>query len=557
VTAHRMFGADRGAPGAGLPEGRRTGRGSRAPAAHRAKRAGWAAGIAVAAVVLFLCYLRLSQRVPVGSDGGSNALQAWDMLHGNVLLRHWTVSDVSFYPTELVQYALIEALWGLGPNVVHIAGAMTYTVLLLLAAWLAKGPATGREGLIRALVAAVVMLAPAPGAGPTLLMSPDHFGSTVPVLLAWLTAEPLLTDRAGRARWYVPPAVAIVLAWGQFADGLILVTGVAPMVIVCAVRAGVKLWRRRAVPGTPRGWPWAEVSLAAAAVVSAGLARAASALIRLSGGFAVRPVPISFAGLAALPHNLKLTAEGLLVIFGADLTGPHSGPDLAFAALHLILVAAVAVAFVIALGRLGRDGELAIPGLAIAIVLNVAAYVPTALVQDLRSTRDISAVLPFAAVLAGRVLAGPLLRARLTAVLAVTGAVCAAALGYSAAQPPQPAQNQSLAAWLASRHLSDGLAVNYWVANSTTLDSGARIAVRQVGMGNGFIVRPLPRELQTGWYRPASQYADFYVANDVNPGNSAAEEAAAVRTFGPPAQVLHPAGYTVLVWHKNLLAGLG
>jgi hypothetical protein len=510
----------------------------------------------VVAVVLFLCYLRLSQRVPVGSDGGSNALQAWDMLHGNVLLRQWTVSDVSFYPTELVQYALIEALRGLGPNVVHIAGAMTYTVLLLLAAWLAKGRATGREGVIRALIAAVVMLAPAPGAGPTLLMSPDHFGSTVPVLLAWLTAEPLLADRAGRARWYVPPAVAIVLAWGQFADGLILVTGVAPMVIVCAVRAGVKLWRRRAVRGTPRGWPWAEVSLAAAAVVSVGLARAASALIRLSGGFAVRPVPISFAGLAALPHNLKLTAEGLLVIFGADFTGPHSGPDLAFAALHLIVVAAVAVAFVIALGRLGRDDELAVPGLAIAIVLNVAAYVPTTLVQDLRSTRDISAILPFAAVLAGRVLAGPLLRARLTAALAVTGAVCAAALGYSAAQPPQPAQNQSLAAWLASRHLSDGLAVNYWVANSTTLDSGARIAVRQVGMGNGFIVRPLPRELKAGWYSPASQYADFYVANDVNPGNSAAEEAAAVRTFGPPAQVLHPAGYTVLVWHKNLLDGL-
>ena len=556
MTAHRMSGADRGAPGAGLPEARRTGRGSRAPAARRAQRAGWAAGIAVVAVALFLCYLRLSQRVPVGSDGGSNALQAWDMLHGNVLLRQWTVLDVSFYPAELVQYVLIEAVRGLGPDVVHIAGAMTYTLLVLLAAWLAKGRATGREGLIRAALAVVIMLAPAPGAGPTLLMSPDHFGSTVPVLLAWLTAEPLLADRAGRARWYVPPAVAIVLAWGQFADGLILVTGVAPMVIVCAVRAGVKLWRRRAVRGTPRGWPWAETSLAAAAVVSVGLARAASALIRLSGGFAVLPVPISFPGLAALPHNLKLTAEGLLVIFGADFTGPLSRPALAFAALHLIGVAAVAVAFLVALGRLGRDDELAVPGLAIAIVLNLAAYVPTALVQDLRSTREISAVLPFAAVLAGRVLAGPLLRARLTAALAVTGAVCAAALGYSAVQPPQPAQNQSLAAWLASRHLNDGLAVNYWVANSTTLDSGARIAVRQVGMGNGFIVRPLPRELKTGWYSPASQYADFYVANDVSPGNSAAEEAAAVRTFGRPAQVLHPAGYTVLVWHKNLLDGL-
>ena len=202
----------------------------------------------MAAVVLFLCYLRLSDRVPAGSDGGSIALQAWDMLHGNVLLRHWTVSDVSFYPAELVQYALIEAVRGLGPEVVHIAGAMTYTLILLLAAWLAKGRATGREGLIRALVAAVVMLAPAPGMSPTLLMSPDHFGSAVPVLLAWLTVDLLPGRQAGRPRWYVPPAVAILLAWGQFADGLILITGVAPMVIVCGVRAAVKLWHRR--PGS-------------------------------------------------------------------------------------------------------------------------------------------------------------------------------------------------------------------------------------------------------------------------------------------------------------------
>ena len=529
----------------------------------------------MAAVVLFLCYLRLSDRVPAGSDGGSIALQAWDTLHGNVLLRHWTVSDVSFYPAELVQYALIEAVRGLGPEVIHIAGAMTYTLILLLAAWLAKGRATSREGLIRALVAAVVMLAPAPGMSPTLLMSPDHFGSAVPVLLAWLTVDLLPGRQAGRPRWYVPPAVAILLAWGQLADGLILITGVAPMVIACGVRAAVKLWHRppgssapgRGAPGpgppgpgapgtkAPRGWPGAEISLAVAAIVSVGLARVATALIGHSGGFTVRPVPTAFAGLAALPYHLQLTAEGLLGLFGADFFDSHSRPDLAFAAGHLIVVAAAALAFLLALRRLGRDDELAVPGLAIAIVLNVVAYAPTLFVQDLHSTRDISAVLPFAAVLAGRLLAGPLLRTRLTAALAILAVACAAALGYNAAQPAQPAHGQSLAAWLATRHLSGGLAVDYWGANITTLDSGGRIAVRQVGLSNGALTQPLPRELKSDWYSPASQYADFYVASDINPASSS-EQAAAVRTFGPPAQALRPAGYTVLVWHKNLLAGL-
>jgi len=50
---------------------------------------------------LFACYLRLSATFPVGSDGASNALEAWSLLHGNWLLRGWTLTDVSFYTTEL------------------------------------------------------------------------------------------------------------------------------------------------------------------------------------------------------------------------------------------------------------------------------------------------------------------------------------------------------------------------------------------------------------------------------------------------------------------------
>ena len=551
---HRVSGSDRVTPRHPRAGGRR----SRTPVL---RRAGWTAGIVLAAAALFLCYLRVSRGTAVGSDGGSISLQAWDMLHGNVLLHGWTTSDVSFYPAELVQYVLIEAVRGLGPDVVHIAGAMTYALLVLLAAWLAKGRATGRKGLIRAAVAVVIMLAPAPGAGPTLLLSPDHFGSAVPVLLAWLAVDRPAARGPRWARWGTPVIVALVLAWGQLADGLVLVTGVIPMVIVCGLRAGVKAWpAAHRVRGS--SLPWAEVSLAAAAIVSAGLARAGGALIRLSGGFALQPVATTFAGLATLPHHLKLTAEGLLAIFGADFfSGPLSRPALAFAVLHLIGVAAVAVAFLVALGRLGRGDELAVPGLAVAIVFNIAAYVPSLFVQDLRSTREISAVLPFAAVLAGRLLGdrmldGPLLRFRLTAALAVLGLVFAAALGYGAAQPGQPAQNQSLAAWLAARHLSGGLSVDYGVANSTTLDSGGRITVRQIALSNGALARPTPRETKASWYEPAHEYADFIVASDARPGDWSGEWAAAVRAFGPPARVLHPAGYTVLFWPRNLLTGL-
>ena len=159
---------------------------ARTSAATLAKRAGL---VVLAAAVLFFCYWRQSQAVPLPSDGSGNVLQAWDMLHGNLLLHHWWVSDVSFYTTELPQYMLIEALTGLGPWVVHVAAAMTYTLLVLLAALLAKGNARGGKGRARALLAAGLMLAPQLSATSILLLSPDHIGTAVPLLVIWLLID--------------------------------------------------------------------------------------------------------------------------------------------------------------------------------------------------------------------------------------------------------------------------------------------------------------------------------------------------------------------------------
>src|ERR1022692_415806 len=225
------------------------------PPVSYGRRAGRAAWLAAAGVVLFLCYLRLSRTVPVNSDGASNALQAWDMLHGNLLLHGWWLSDVSFYTTELPQYMLVESVRGLGPDVVHVAAAMTYTLLMLLAGLLAKGRATGREAVARVLIAAGIMLAPQLGnASYALLLSPDHLGTGVPLLLLWL-----VIDRAP-PRWYVPVTAGLLLAWVQVADSITLIVGVIPLVIAWAARG----WHERAgkdredpgenaVPPLPRG----------------------------------------------------------------------------------------------------------------------------------------------------------------------------------------------------------------------------------------------------------------------------------------------------------------
>src|SRR6266851_1905782 len=145
-----------------------------------------ATAVALAVALLFLAYLRVSRTYPENSDESNDLLMAWDMLHGNVLLHGWYLSDVSFITTELPQYALLAGLFGLHSDTAHIAAAMTYTLVLVLAVLLARGPVARRKARPRMLLTAGLMFAPQLGVGVfILLLSLGHIGTAVPLLLTW------------------------------------------------------------------------------------------------------------------------------------------------------------------------------------------------------------------------------------------------------------------------------------------------------------------------------------------------------------------------------------
>jgi hypothetical protein len=526
--------------------------GTRWAGTHRAGRAGV---VVLAAAVLFVCYWRQSLTQPISSDGAANALQAWDMLHGNLLLHGWLLSDVSFYTTELPQYMLIEAIRGLGPGVVNLAAAMTYTLLVLLAGLLAKGDAGGREGQARFLLAAGIVLAPQLSATSTLLQAPDHTGTAVALLVVWL-----VIDRA-RPHWLVLVAVCVMLAWIMVADSIILLTGIVPIAVAAGVRAARAL-AKRAEPD------WHELSLAAAAILAGGFGAMAPLIIRAAGGYTAASVPGHIVGQDRLPGAARVAFHAALNIFGANVVAAHSALELAFAVLHLAGAALAAWAACLAALRFFRARDLLVPAFAVAIAVNLAAFLLTA--QALAATREIAAVLPLGAVLAGRLLgprllagktaarqtAGKALRVPLRPALAVVAAGYLAALGYGAAQPAVPAMSEPLATWLVAHGYSHGLA-GYWQAGSTTLDAGARVSVSSVGRGPGGRVVPGHWETSTLQYDPSRQYADFVVVKNSGTYSTRWLRGAAERTFGPPRQTYVVGPYTIMSWHANLLTRLG
>jgi len=508
-------------------------------------------------VLLFAVYLRQAWLVPTSSDGAANALQAWDMLHGNLLLRGWALSDVSFYTTELPQYALVEAARGLNSDTVHVAAAMTYTLVVLLAALLARGRARGAEGAARALLAVGIMLAPQPGDGRlVLLSSPDHVGTQVPLLLVWLVL--------GRAppRWWVPLAVGMLLAWAQIADPLTLFEGVVPLVIVSAVR----MCRRR---GPWRG-QWFELSLAAGSIIAVAAADLALALIRHAGGFAVQVPRTALVSVSEIAIHVWYAAEGVLLLYGADFFGQPTVAATILALLHLAGVVLVAWALARAL-RAFLDAEMVLQVLTAAFVLLLAAYVTSGAAVELSRTREIVGVLPIGAVLAGRLVAGGLVArlaaARLAAArragrwlvpagIAVVACYAGGAV-YEAAQPPVPGPNQMVASWLRAHHLTSGIA-GYWEANIITADSAGQVQVGAVCRA-GRKVRVLAWEAKKSVYDRRRREASFFIYSPLDARSAPFDSpspAEARATFGPPAETFQVAGDTVLVWPTNLLADL-
>jgi hypothetical protein len=517
----------------------------RLPGSHRRGR--WVA-VVVAGCVLVAVYLRLSRSVAANADGSSNALQAWDMVHGNVLLNGWTVTDVSFFTTELVQYALLELLFGLTVDVQHIAAAVTFTLLVMLAVAVARGRARGVEALARMGVAGAVILAPAPGHGyETLLTSPNHTGTAVPLLVAWL-----VLDRTTRGGWRVPLVLWALLTWTQVGDPLALFVGAVPLAVV----GGWRLLR----DGRPDRRRNAGLLVAAVATVPAAYLVAVA--LRAMGGYSVHPADARLAGWSSLGFNARLLRDGLAIDFGAYLPDGAGPVDLGMRLLALTAGVAVVVAVLAGGTRFLRRrsdgrGDLVTDVLTVAILANVAAFVFSSVPYDLDSARQIVPVLPLGAALAGRVLGprlatprrDPALPPAVPVLAAVLLLLCGGLTVRAVTARPVPPDAGRAAAWLDAQGETYGLG-DYWGANISTVYTNGRVHVAPViaGLDRVYAYR---WEEHADWYDPAHHDARFVIVDLAQGGTLAAET-----HFGTPVDRHDFGRFAVLRYDTNLLVGL-
>jgi hypothetical protein len=486
---------------------------------------------------LFAFLLRISLSREMNSDGANNALQGWDILHGNVLLHGWIIGDATYYTLELPLYVITEALFGLHMLTSHLVSALTYLIVVACAAALAM---TGSQGLSRAArCLAVIAVLGAPLLTPSgvgfLLEDPDHTGTSAIMMVSFL-----LIDRAPDRR-FTPPLLCAILAAGQIGDATVRYVAVPAVLLVCAYRVLAARKIRTA-----------DTAIMLAAAVSVPLTSLIRAVMTHFGAFAmVTPLTtVSPAGQWA--HHLTLTFMNVRILFGA-VTGPAAVLGLAGATLGLICLLAAAFGFgrVVWTWRTARRSEQL---LCVAIVVNLAAFAVSTLPQPM-NPYEIVAVLPFGAVLAARAClpARPADARSGRVVLAAAALAALLPLAAAATRPPVTQNAVPVAAWLEAHGLTYGIA-GYWDASAVTVQSGNQVQVRAVVQPDGKIT-PYGWETKPSWYDPSQHKATFVIGYpNTDKGNLTVTQAE--QNFGRPTAIYLVAGRVILVYGKNLLNGL-
>src|SRR5271157_402551 len=518
----------------------------------RSKASGaWAAVVAsglAGLLALGFVTAKVGNAYPVSSDDATGVLQAASILEGNLLLRGWTVSNVSFVTTDLPFYVAGVAIRGLDPSLLREVPSAVYATLVGFAVVLA---ASGSRAAGLAAATVVVLLGlPAGGLAEFVTKGYTRVGTSIG-LFAGLIA---LGDAAGRKVSIVRLAIyTAVVGLTLLSDTYMLVIAVAAVLVVCLVGA----LRRETYENLGLG------RIAIATCVAVLLAQAGTWLIRALGGYDAQPLPLkeylsTKDPLRMMAANARALANNLPLLYRCDL--PEGGGWSVWPVWLGCLIGPASLVCALWWGRPVRRCrvrfDFAGDVLWVSLGLGLTAFLASANEKDRGTLRYMVPFVLSGAVLRARVISG---RARSVGLVGGVLGVLAAAYGVTVARdlakPPAGDQAAGLARWLQEHDLRQGYGP-YWDASIVTASGRGRVAVRpvrgrQVWPGR-LVIEPFRWMSDEAWYREAP--ANFVVYRP-DPGpkyHFLINESVCAACFDRPLARYAIGPYVVLVWDRDL-----
>ncbi len=461
-------------------------------------------------------YTWVSWRVGPNSDNAAALMIAKDIAAGNVRAEDWVFSTQPFLFSDNIWAAIVIAIFGYSPIVIHVVPALYLALTALFAALL----------VLKARPSGVVLLAPfllIPNAFTTLMGNQlASHGGAAAMAMASVFLLGYVSDR-----WLVPALAVAALVWGivTSSDALLLVIFFLPAILAAMLHLALAPGRR------------AVVVLAA---LLAGLA-----IYFLAGKvfdhLLLSATPgVGHQGLArpgVILRNVGLLVEALREYFAVGFRGGVL--DAVLSTVRLLFLLGLLAGFAAAAVRAWRKSFVD-TFLLLSAGTTACAFVFSTMTVDVMSARYL-----FFGVLAGIVfVARNIDFGRLAKPLSVALVLLALTNIPGVLQAVSTAPRYAdLAQFLRENGLTRGYA-GFWQSHVTSVTGDVEVAPVWA-MGT---IRPFYWLAKTTWYGPGRT---FFMTPDPS------EKAVALAQFGPPVRELRHGDMEILVWDEISMPMMG
>lgn len=486
-------------------------------------------------IVFFICQASF---IAVDSDYSNLVLEANDILHGNVFLRDWNLTGLSFFTTDLL-YFIIAVLFGsVSKSAIFIATGLMSAVAVILGYYLCESK---KMTVYDKFIYLFLCLIPANFA---MLSMRAHTGAVIWAFFSiLLLQQDMKQPKLSKRIWAL-----ILLSLGYAGDPITLILGILPLALYCFVSlVNQRLDLEKKISFEKK---------IALCVVAVFLGTVLDKFFFLIGGanknsFLSMRVFEPFENWhdKTILYFQSLLSLGDASFMGQPIISLQTIPF--FANTVLIILGFILVFRSIWKWLKADEHDFISVVLSIGFLIISLLYIITDISVDLMSSRYIATYIIVFAVLIVRNkdwlfsfvrFNKKIAPISLMILLIVSFSFKASALLH---EKKATVSQEGLAAYLEEKELQTGFA-SFWNASSVTVLSHGNVKVRAIIYNSGFY-DSFNWFCKNSWYKEPS----YFVISDANDSFGITPERTAL-FCGSPTEILHYENYEIYVYESDI-----
>lgn len=482
-------------------------------------------------LILTVFYIILSKHTPMNSDHASIILEAKDIFEGNILLKNWTLSTVSYYTTDIPFYVIAIALYGFSNQLLYIVPGVLYAITVFFALYLSSKSTQKTFSYISSLITFSLIGLPTLFLSENVLVGAIHIVAYLYIIVAFICIE---NFKSTEKKFFLF-VYYLFLTLALVGDNITIFIAIIPVIIVSLINIYYKMDIAK------------NIFIIIGNMIVLAFSKIALSIIYSIGGFVVPGTePLKYNGIKSLWNNIYITISGISEIFGIrlirhNLISPYSFID-------IVKIAGMSFVFYSLYKMLKKYKKCNFVDqvLLILCVSNLLGYTLTNLQQDISTTRYLIPFILFGSILCGRIFTDLVNNNKFLIISLCT--IYFFASTYPITMIFQRQTNipeKKLCEFLTDHDLTNGYG-SFWCSSIITLLSREDVKIRSIVNINNDL-QPFEWLSNKNWYMA---YANFIVTDDSNWGNISSS--IIVKTFGYPDYTYNIDKYTVFVWNKNI-----